>query len=326
MALGNTQASVSYIGDGATYVYGAPFPVLDPTHLRVHGFDAGKNAFSYQLGVHYYVDLNRDSAGIFVSATVRLFSQLPAGWTMAIDRIVPVVQEAIFDNQGGMSPKVVEGRLDYLTMICQQLTVAFTNVVQAPPGVSPAEFIAYVYDTFAQVFSRLAGTVSSADLEALNQSLRAQIDSLWERVYGLATTAMLDALETRLGNRDRELQTAIDLLDAGKTDRADLDALRLQLDEAVASLTSQLENKMPVAPADKAHMGKGPNWVDWSLEMGEPFAKNADGFVHLVERQVYSSSLWDTSGPVTSLRPGLKPGDEDSFWRINAAGFAVLKN
>jgi hypothetical protein len=45
---------------------------------------------------------------------------LPSGWSITIQRIVTPVQATSLSNQGAMYPNVIEGALDYLTMLQQQ--------------------------------------------------------------------------------------------------------------------------------------------------------------------------------------------------------------
>lgn len=351
MAISNTQSSVTYVGNGAVAVYGAPFPVLRPEHLSVHGVTDANVPFAYQLGVHYSVTINNDAGGGPVSATVNLFTVLSYNWTMTIDRIVPIVQESIFDNQAGMSPKIVEKQLDYLVMICQQLWMLGNSGLFPPAGWSADQFINYLLasidnlwvhvhskasqDALNQLALIVSGKADAAEMNDLRIAVSQRVD--WTTFNSAkssleaADAALRDDLNakadrTELTQAAQNLSNQIALLSQSVDGRFADAAASLQ--QAVADLQAQMDGFMPVAPEDgKSYVAVGRSWVPWTLTLGGPWDRDSSGITHLVERAVYKeSAIWSIEDEVVSLKPTAQAGDEDDYWIIDAAGFAVLKN
>lgn len=110
-----------FTGTGDVSVYQVDFPVFELSHLRALGRTADGTAFTFEQGVDYQALIRRNNAGESVGATITLYKPLTKDYRLMIARIVPIRQDAVFINQGGMQPKAVEHQLDYIVMILQQL-------------------------------------------------------------------------------------------------------------------------------------------------------------------------------------------------------------
>lgn len=182
MALENTQTSVTVTGDGATRAIPVYFPVLAAEHLAVSGYKADNTPFTYVMGTNYTVALNPSASGGAATATVTLVTALATGWKLTVARTVPLVQLDVYDNQSGLQPKTVENRLDYLTMIAQQLDRELLARLEIPPGMSAAEvrqLLANNAATLAALQTQVNAKASAADLAAAIASLnmKANIES-----------------------------------------------------------------------------------------------------------------------------------------------------
>jgi hypothetical protein len=140
MTIHTATSVVDYVSDGATLAYPVPYPFHEPEHLRVAAafdpanLDLPASVLSLALG-DYAVE----------GATVTLEVERPAGWTIRIRRVVPMVQGTDLREQGRFSPELLERGLDYLTMQVQQLndgtihaTTEIVDVVTTAQNVNTA--------------------------------------------------------------------------------------------------------------------------------------------------------------------------------------------
>lgn len=118
MTITTTQSTVTYSGNGATTSFA--FPFLIPT--------ADELAVTYTIdGVTVLVPRPLYVAtGFGVSAGGQIVynpggTPIPNGSTLALTRVLPIVQETSLVNQGNYYPRSVEDALDYLTMLIQGL-------------------------------------------------------------------------------------------------------------------------------------------------------------------------------------------------------------
>lgn len=131
--LTSTQSYVTYQGNGAATSFPYSFPVADATYLQVSitNNNVDPPPTTVLTSSQYAVTgigngiagaANPTPGGCVTYPTSG--SPLPNGWSITIQRIVPYTQGTSLANQGGLWPVVVEGALDYLTMLTQQLAFA----------------------------------------------------------------------------------------------------------------------------------------------------------------------------------------------------------
>jgi hypothetical protein len=117
--ISTTQVRIRYVGDGAATVFPFGFTILSAADLVVVRRDALGTDATLALGVDYSVPaacLGSDSGG---SITL-LGGPLPVGWSLTIERRVPVLQPADLRSQAAYPAEEIETALDRLTMIAQQ--------------------------------------------------------------------------------------------------------------------------------------------------------------------------------------------------------------
>jgi len=117
-----------YTGTGAVSVYPFTFKVFQGSDLLVTSTDTVGVISTLVLSSGYSVTLNADQ-DVSPGGTVNLASVLPIGYRLNISSAVPATQPVSLTNGGGFFPKVIEGALDRLTILLQQLGVV--GVVQA---------------------------------------------------------------------------------------------------------------------------------------------------------------------------------------------------
>ena len=130
--LSSSSSSISHLANGATTQFPFPFTVLDSAHLVVTVTDTTVSpVVATTLSGAQYV-----ASGIPGTGTVTISPALPVGRTVTLRRVVPALQQAELENQGGFYPKVVERALDYLTMLVQQVQEQISRSYIAPVGAS----------------------------------------------------------------------------------------------------------------------------------------------------------------------------------------------
>ncbi|MDR1612597.1 MAG: hypothetical protein LBT97_07405, partial [Planctomycetota bacterium] len=253
MAVETTETRIEYLGDGAATEFSFPFPVLEKSHLAVAAAtDAGADA-GYAEGADYTVALSASALGEAYAAVVTLSQPLPAGWTLAITRAVPLTQQTRLRNHEGFFPEAVEKSLDKLTMIDQQQQGLIDRALKAPPGSVPEELLESLMaagERIDGVESAVAGLNSvKADKTELaaETTARQQADAALaaakadKTALAAETTARIsgdDSLSSALATETTARQNADSALAASKADKTDLAAETTARQNADAALTT----------------------------------------------------------------------------------------
>lgn len=117
-----------YTGTGAVSVYPFSFKVFQGGDLLVTSTDTAGVISTLVLSSGYSVTLNADQ-DVSPGGTVNLTAALPSGYRLNISSAVSATQPVSLTNGGGFFPKVIEGALDRLTILLQQLGIV--GLVQA---------------------------------------------------------------------------------------------------------------------------------------------------------------------------------------------------
>ena len=140
MTVSTTANRVVGIGNGATTVWNYSFIIPDATQAVVQLTDRTTGVVTTLTGAQYSIT----GIGNPLGGTVTYAPALTTNQTITIQRIVPLTQTVDLDNQGAFHPSVVEGSLDYLTMVTQQLNDALSRAfVGSPNGVLTVEMGGY---------------------------------------------------------------------------------------------------------------------------------------------------------------------------------------
>lgn len=132
MTVSTTANRVVGIGNGATTVWNYSFIIPNATQAVVQITDRTTGAVTTLTAAQYSITGINNPVG----GTVTYSPALTTNQTITIQRIVPLTQVVDLDNQGAFYPTVVEGSLDYLTMITQQLSDSLSRAfVGSPNGV-----------------------------------------------------------------------------------------------------------------------------------------------------------------------------------------------
>src|SRR5690606_20152189 len=117
-----------FLGDGVTTEFPFEFKVYDKDHLRVILTSSAGVESTLTLDSDYSVSLNADQEDN-PGGKVALVNPLAAGQKLTIITDQPATQEAVLTNMGGFFPKTIEKRLDWLTILVQQLTEKVNRAV-----------------------------------------------------------------------------------------------------------------------------------------------------------------------------------------------------
>lgn len=105
-----------YTGNGVTTTFPYAFRIFQASDLLVTTSDTNGTLRTLTLNTEYTVS----GVGSYSGGTVILPAPLSNGWSISIERDLPVVQETDLRNQGRFFAETHENAFDYLTMIIQQ--------------------------------------------------------------------------------------------------------------------------------------------------------------------------------------------------------------
>lgn len=134
MTVASNNNRVSYSGNGSTTAFAFAYPFRATSDLVVNVRTTSTGAESLKVeGSDYTVSGTPTSdAGGFASGTVT-FSVAPASGTQVhIDRVVPPTQGGDFIAGDGVPPSLLEGAVDRLTLVTQELDARFARTLLQP--------------------------------------------------------------------------------------------------------------------------------------------------------------------------------------------------
>lgn len=125
-----------FLGDDVTTVFPFEFKVYDKDHLRVILTSSAGVESELVLDTDYTVSLNADQdsdPGGSITYPVS-GDPLATGEKLTILTDQPATQEAVLNNMGGFFPKTIEKRLDWLTILVQQLSEKVSRTLAGGPS------------------------------------------------------------------------------------------------------------------------------------------------------------------------------------------------
>lgn len=131
-----TRTAGPFTGTGVIVAYPFAFKTLLATDLAVTSISAAGVLSTLVLTTNYAVSLNADQDAS-PGGTVTPVVALAVGATLSITTAAAATQTASLTNLGGFFPKVIEGALDRLTILIQQILSGasrITGVLQYPVG------------------------------------------------------------------------------------------------------------------------------------------------------------------------------------------------
>lgn len=137
MTITTTTARNDYTGAGSTGPYAYTFRIFAATDLLVV---TRNTSTGVETPLAYVTDYSVTGVGEGAGGTITLTSALAVGYTMAITRVVPIVQDTDLRNQGTFYPQTYENALDYLTAIDQQQEDAIERSLKVGDAIDPATF------------------------------------------------------------------------------------------------------------------------------------------------------------------------------------------
>lgn len=143
------EQRVRYVGNGTAKNFPFAFTIEEPEQVQVVRADAKGTETTLVLNQDYSVALNADGTG-----SVNLAQALPTGFVLALVSNIEIDQERAFYNNTPYYQEQIEGGLDKLTRICQQLKELADRHLTVP-ATSPK--------TSQQVMTEIFDTVSRAN-------------------------------------------------------------------------------------------------------------------------------------------------------------------
>ena len=142
-----------YTGNGVTTTFPYAFRIFQASDLLVTTSDTNGTLRTLTLNTDYTVS----GVGSYSGGTVILPVPLGNGWSISIERDLPVVQETDLRNQGRFFAETHEGAFDYLTMLIQQC-FGWLRLALLKPNL-----LARYYDAKQNRISNLADPKGSQD-------------------------------------------------------------------------------------------------------------------------------------------------------------------
>lgn len=195
------EQRVCYVGNGTAKNFPFAFTIEEPSQVQVVRADAKGTESTLVLNQDYSVALNADGTG-----SVTLAQALPTGFVLALVSNIEIDQERAFYNNTPYYQEQIEGGLDKLTRICQQLhELAMRHLtVPATSTRTPQEVMTELFDTVAtaneyavQAEATFQEVVKTAEQVAQD---RASVD------VSLASINESEANVTRLAGQVMELE------------------------------------------------------------------------------------------------------------------------
>lgn len=129
----------TFIGNNSVNTYPFTFPAFLPTHIVVSIASANLSAhYTLVLGTDFNVTGLSPNGSPALPGNIVLINasqawltsgNLTTGYTMTVQRLVPIAQNLSVRNQGDFYPETLEDAYDYITMILQQVNVPNQNPV-----------------------------------------------------------------------------------------------------------------------------------------------------------------------------------------------------
>lgn len=140
------EQRVRYVGNGTAKNFPFAFTIEEPSQVQVVRADAKGTESTLVLNQDYSVALNADGTG-----SVNLAQALPTGFVLALVSNIEIDQERAFYNNTPYYQEQIEGGLDKLTRICQQLhELAMRHLtVPATSTRTPQQVMTEIFDTVA---------------------------------------------------------------------------------------------------------------------------------------------------------------------------------
>lgn len=162
-----------YTGNGVTTTFPYAFRIFQASDLLVTTSDTNGTLRTLTLNTDYTVS----GVGSYSGGTVILPAPLSNGWSISIERDLPVVQETDLRNQGRFFAESHENVFDYLTMLIQQ-SFSWRRLALLKPN-----FLARYYDAKQNKISNLADPELLQDA-VNNRTMRNYVDSAIAGVIG----------------------------------------------------------------------------------------------------------------------------------------------
>ena len=130
MTISGTATDIVVDGDGLTSTFSYDFYMGGSSAYAVLVFtDTDGTQTTIAAADFTITGVTSQSGGTFTYPLVG--SPIAVGATLTLSRVLPVVQSAAIGNQGNFYPSVVEGALDYQTMVSQQLAAGSGQTIDA---------------------------------------------------------------------------------------------------------------------------------------------------------------------------------------------------
>ncbi|MEQ5085581.1 hypothetical protein [Proteus terrae] len=174
MTVSTELSHEEYVGNGVTTDFDFRFRIFESRHLIVVVADNDGNETTLKNGTDYTIV----GAGSYHGGKVVLNKPLARGWTILLERDLPVVQETDLRNQGKFFAEVHEDAFDYLTMLIQKALGTFSLSLRKPT------YLSNYYDAKGNRIANLASPkvgTDAANKDYVDNSIK-YIDSKTLRV------------------------------------------------------------------------------------------------------------------------------------------------
>lgn len=234
MTIENTLSKNTYAGNGVTTVFPFTFRVWNASQLKVT-ISSSDGVITTATG--WTAELS-DSGG---SVTYRKNgSPLPSGWTLAITRDMPFVQEVDLITGSRFDPEVIERALDIATAERQQLLEVASRSIQMPATstITPEQYGQELLAAKDDAASSAAQAAQSAKEAKASAAKAAEIKAAALREVREEGDAQADRLNDLANGHVLTFEREVERAHAG-ADRAEDAAERA---EQIATLAQGAEN------------------------------------------------------------------------------------
>lgn len=195
------EQRVRYVGNGTAKTFPFSFTIEEPSQVQVVRADASGTESTLVLNSDYTVALQADGTG-----SVTLNAALPTGYVLALVSNIEIDQERAFYNNTPYYQEQIEGALDKLTRICQQLHELAMRHLTVPPtsNRTPQQVMTAIFDTVATA-NEYAMQAEATFQEVVKTAQQVAQDKASVDV-SLASINISEANVTRLAGQVMELE------------------------------------------------------------------------------------------------------------------------
>lgn len=164
MTVASSLGTVTYTGNGSTTVWAYSFYVGSTDELTVTLIETATGAETVLLTTQYTFTPDADLVGGSVTYPKAGGTPISSAYQLEIKRTTPKTQGVSLTNQGAFNPSLLEGALDKLTRITQELAASQSALEASTPQIAALYAVIADLQTVAGIAPEVESVAGIADI------------------------------------------------------------------------------------------------------------------------------------------------------------------